>query len=191
MKKQRIIGIVLLVVAGLLIAGTGIVYAGTLAHSRTPFNPYYDRSNSDNDYVPMRGFGMRTDEDGTFPPMMTAMIEAVSEKTGLSVDEIQAKLGDGERLYTIATDAGMSAEDFDALMDETHDSYMEQYQDQFGSSDHYQLDDGSHGRGMGRTRPRTWNPQLWQFARFQRAWHALWWLLVIGRLKFLQGVVQQ
>ncbi len=155
MKKQRIIGIVLLVVAGLLIAGTGIVYAGTLAHNRTPINPYY-RSSSNNDYVPMRGFGMWMDEDNTFPPMMTATIEAVSEKTGLSVDEIQAKLQDGERLYTIATDAGMSAEDFDALMDETHDSYMEQYQDQFGSSNHFNWmmdrmgeEWGEHGFGRG------------------------------------------
>jgi hypothetical protein len=137
MKKQRIIGIVLLAAAGLLIAGTGIVYAGALIHGRTPMDQVYDQSNS-NEYIgPMRGFAWQTNQDGEFPPMMTAMIEAVAEKTGLTVEEIQTKLLDGERLYTIATDAGMSDEEYNTLMEETHDSYFEQNQGQFGSTNHF------------------------------------------------------
>ena len=142
MKKQRIIGIVLLVVAGLLITGTGVVVASGLVHGRTPFNQDYGQSGSQDYYGPMGGFSWQTDQDGEFPQMMTAMIEAVAEKTGLTVDEIQAKLLDGENLYTIASDAGMTDEEYDQLMDETHDTYFEQYQDQFRSSDRF---DGMQG----------------------------------------------
>jgi hypothetical protein len=137
MKKQRIIGIVLLVAAGLLIAGTGVVYASGLVHGRSPIDSESGRSGLGDDDGPMGGFGMWMDEDSEFPPTMDAMIEAVSRETGLTVDEIQAKLLDGEHLFTIATDAGMSTEEYDTLMDETHDAYFEQYQEQFGSANHF------------------------------------------------------
>jgi hypothetical protein len=137
MKTQRVIGIVLLVVAGLLIAGTGIVYVSGLLHGRTPMRQDSDRSSSDGYYSPMYGYGRQTDRDGDFSPMMVTMIKAVAKETSLTVDEIQAKLLDGENLQTIAIGAGMSDEEYDQLMKETHDAFIEQYQDQFGSSDHF------------------------------------------------------
>ncbi len=95
--------------------------------------------------------------------MMDAMVDAISEATGLSVDEINTRLADGERLYTIALDAGLTEEELDALMDEVHGAYYERYQGRWNSKnrsewmfDHMQeeweehgFDDDNHGRPFG------------------------------------------
>ncbi|MCB2209333.1 hypothetical protein KQH62_00435 [bacterium] len=135
MKKQRIIGIALLAAAALLIAVTGVVYA----HGRTPMGPVSEEDAPDGYYGPMmHGFRTPVDEDGEFPPMMSAMVEAVSEATGLSVDDIEAQILEGEHLYTIALDAGLSEDDYAALMDEVRQSYFEDYQDGWRNNDRYE-----------------------------------------------------
>ena len=138
MEKKRNMGIALLVTAGLLMLFTGVVYAGALDHGRPPVDQTDDQDSSTVYYGPMGGYGMRFSDDETYPPMMDAMVAAIADATGLSVEDIEAQLADGEHLYTIATDAGMSDEAFDDLMDEVHDSYFGQLQEQWGTSDRYQ-----------------------------------------------------
>lgn len=135
MKKQRIIGIALLAAATLLIAVTGVVYA----HGRTPNYPEAEDEAPYGYFGPMmHGGSWQTSEDGEFPPMMEAMIESVSEATGLSVEAIKAQILEGEHLYTIALDAGMSEEDYADLMTEARQAYFEDYQDEWGNSDRFE-----------------------------------------------------
>jgi hypothetical protein len=140
MNKKRNMGIAFLVTAGLLIIFTGGVYANALDHGRPPVDPTDDPAQTAPYASPMQGFGMMGGYSGdeTTPPMMDAMIDAISEATGLSADEIEARLADGEHLYIIAADAGMTDEEFDALMDDVHDSYFDQVREQMGNSDRYE-----------------------------------------------------
>jgi hypothetical protein len=152
MKKQRIIGIALLAAAALLIAVTGVAYA----HGRTPNDPVTDEDAPYGYYGPMmHGYNnMPLDEDGEFPPMMAAMIEAVSEATGLSVEDIQSQVLEGKHLYTIALDAGLTEEGYVDLMDEVRQSYFENNQGDWPNGgrfewmqEHMQEDWEEHGFG--------------------------------------------
>lgn len=153
MNKKRNIGIALLITAGLLTLFTGVAFAAATIHGRAV--AYSDAQAIAEDYYgPMGGYGSRTDRSVDYPPMMDAMVEAIAEATGLSVEEIDARLDDGEHLYTIALDAGMTEEELDALMDEIHSAYFEQYQSRWNSDnrsdwmwEHMQEEWEEHGFG--------------------------------------------
>jgi hypothetical protein len=155
MEKKRNIGIALLVTAGLLIIFTGVVYAGALGQRRTPIFQNDPQDSATDFYGPMMGQrDVWSDEGDDYPPMMEAMIEAISEATGLSVDEIEARLVNGEHLYTIVTGAGMTEEELDALMDGVHRAYYEQNRAPWGAEsrsewmfDHMQEEWEEHGFG--------------------------------------------
>ena len=152
MEKKRNIGIALLITAGLLTLFTGVVFAAATMHNRAiAYQSVASRAYTDS-YGPMGRFGVWSDEADDFPPMMAAMVEAVSEATGLSIDEIEARLAEGEHLFTIALDTGMTEEELDALMDEVHSTFFEQYQGQWSMEsrsdwmfDHMQEEWEEHG----------------------------------------------
>jgi hypothetical protein len=65
----------------------------------------------------MGGYGYTA--DGETNPMHDTMITAFAEKLGLSVDEINAAIEDGNTVYDLASEAGIAAEDFYGIMLET------------------------------------------------------------------------
>lgn len=143
MKNKRNIGIALLVAGGLLAVFTGVGYAGALSQRWAPIFQDDPQDSTLGFYGPMMGQrGIRSEEGDDFPPMMDAMIEAISEATGLSVDEIEARLADGEHLYTIATEAGMTEAEMDALIEEAHAAFYDQNQvpSRAGSHSHWMFD---------------------------------------------------
>ncbi|MBG0788394.1 MAG: hypothetical protein H0S79_25165 [Anaerolineaceae bacterium] len=133
MEKKRNIGIALLITAALLMIFTGVAFAAVSMHSRAAVYQNNVQSSPNDFYGPMGRYGIWNDDSDEFPPMMDAMVDAVSEATGLSVDEINTRLADGERLYTIALDAGLTEEELDALMDDIHGAYYQQYQGRWNS----------------------------------------------------------
>jgi len=107
MEKQKKIGIAMLVTAALLVIMTGVA----LAQGFPPVGSGENDVPEDAAYWgPMHGFGWRRTSQTDFPPMMSAMIEAVAEETGMSVDQIVLRIGEGEYLADIALEGGMSEE---------------------------------------------------------------------------------
>lgn len=127
MKKQKTIGIALLVTAALLVIATGVVFASGLHQEMPPFYPENKENVGEDAYwgpMSMHGYGRHAEATGEFPPMRSAMVEAVAEATDLAVEEIETRIGDGEHLYTIALDAGMSEEAFIDLMTDVREGYF-------------------------------------------------------------------
>lgn len=122
MKKHKVLGISVLVTLALLIITTGVVFAAGLNQGGPMFN-----TGNENDYGPywgpMHGRRGGWSSEEAFPPMHEAMVQAVADATGLSVDEIEARLTAGERLFTIALDAGLDEADYFDLMSETRAAF--------------------------------------------------------------------
>ncbi len=66
------------------------------------------------------GYGV----DGEYGPMHEAMTQALSDATGLTVEEINERLANGEHHFEIALDAGLTEEDLQALMQAVYQSYQ-------------------------------------------------------------------
>lgn len=62
------------------------------------------------------GRGMHAAANGTYGPMHDTMVAAAAEALGMTVDEVDAALADGETLWTLAEAQGISQEDFSQLM---------------------------------------------------------------------------
>jgi len=90
--KKTIIGMTLAAVMVSMFAFTGSVFAQAEEPPETPVNsePLYQNHDE--------------------------IVSAVSGMTGLSVDEIEARVDAGETAYDIAISAGVSAEDFYAIL---------------------------------------------------------------------------
>jgi hypothetical protein len=56
--------------------------------------------------------------------MHDAMVQAVADVTGFSVDEIEDRISKGERLFEIALDAGLDQATFFDLMQDTRASVL-------------------------------------------------------------------
>lgn len=144
MKKQNIFWIAIFAAAALLVVSTGVVFANSLMHGRTPFDPepegFQPPFNSDDGWGPMHGRGPRRGQFGMGnPEMMDEMIAIVSEQTDLTVEEIESRLAEGEHLFNIATDAGLEEEAFFDLMLEVRKEYLEQaFEDGLVSEEQYQ-----------------------------------------------------
>jgi hypothetical protein len=125
MNKQKKIGIALLFTVGLLVMTTSIVFANSLFQAL----PGYGTQNFENDqdgavWGPMHGRGRRWESDREFAPMKTAMVNALAEVTGLTVEDINNRLDEGERLFSIAQDAALSEAEFFELMREVRKDYL-------------------------------------------------------------------
>jgi len=140
MKKHKMIGIAVLVTAVLLAISSGIVFASSLEHGTLPGGP------DDRDFTregtfsgPMHGHGWGRDSDDEYPPMMSAMVDAVAAETGLTAAEIETRIGEGEHLYTIASEAGMSEEHYFDLMTEVREAYFVDVEEEgWMGSEHFQ-----------------------------------------------------
>lgn len=63
-------------------------------------------------------------QSGEYGLMHDAMIALLAEKTGLSVEVLEQRLTDGETMYDIATEAGLTVEDVTALMVEARETAL-------------------------------------------------------------------
>lgn len=63
--------------------------------------------------------------DGEYGPMHDTIVNALAEATGLSVDEINTKMNDGESFVQIATDAGLSEDQITELFKQAHQDAFE------------------------------------------------------------------
>lgn len=71
----------------------------------------------------MGGRGMMA--NGSFGPMHTYMIQALADKLGLTVEDLQARLDKGETPYQVAQSQGLTDEQITALMQQAHDAALE------------------------------------------------------------------
>jgi len=123
MNKQKTLGIAVFVTIALLVMTTGAVLAAGLTQGGRP----WDAENGDDAEVqywgPMHGRRGGWSSEESFPPMHDAMVQAVADATGLSVEAIEVRIAEGERLLTIALDAGMTEADYFELMAEAREAY--------------------------------------------------------------------
>jgi hypothetical protein len=109
----------LAVAVAFLIVSTGVVFAAGLNQGTPPLN---DRDEDFQFWGPMHGRrgGWSSDE----PLMHEAMVQALADVTGLSVEEIEDRISDGERLFDIALGAGMDQAAFFDLMQDTRETVL-------------------------------------------------------------------
>lgn len=178
MNEQKRLGVVVIVTLALLVITTGVVFAAGLIQVGPP---WLAESEGNGEYRgPMHGRRGRWSSEVSIPPMHDLMIETVAEATGLTVNEIDTRLAEGERLVVIALDAGMTVESFYDLMAETRTAFLaeavdagwitqEQYQWMlerkentpygrgFGGCHWFDAEgDPTGGRGPGKGRGRSW-----------------------------------
>jgi len=151
MNKQKVFGISLLVAVALLVVGTGAVFAAEMTQAGPPFSTENDSDDDGEFWGPMHG----RRGDGAFEAnflMHDALIQAVADATGLSVDEINTRLEDGERLVSIALETGLDEEGFFELMAEIRETVMaEALEDGLISEEQYQwMLEGRGGNPGGR-----------------------------------------
>ena len=124
MNKRKIMGVALLAALALILVSTGAAIASGLNQGGPSVEGPF--SEDGNDWGPMHGRGGRWSSEEPYPPMHETMVQAVADKTGLSVDEITARILDGERLIEIALDAGMAEEQFFNLMQEVREAFWKE-----------------------------------------------------------------
>lgn len=112
MKKMIWIGAIMLI-AVLALGGTGLALAQDstppAAQGTTPPGGGYGRGM-------MGGWGRSMSGTGGYGPMHETMVAAAAEALGLTVDEVNEALANGETLWTLAEAQGMSQEDFSQVM---------------------------------------------------------------------------
>ncbi|PKO05330.1 MAG: hypothetical protein CVU41_11880 [Chloroflexi bacterium HGW-Chloroflexi-3] len=132
---KKIIVVVGILIAVLAIGGSIWVVSAQSTDPQNPTCPGYSDGAYPGGYG-MRGRGMmgsfygQNAQTGCLAgdvdnPMHTAMITYFADALGLSEDELNTRLSDGESLYAIAAAADFSEEEIYALMQEFHTSYWE------------------------------------------------------------------
>ncbi|MBW6466118.1 MAG: hypothetical protein K0B06_06410 [Brevefilum sp.] len=122
MKKQKTLGMAVLVTLALLVVTTGAVFAIGLAHGGSPWSA----EDNDDDYSEYWGpmHGRRGTWSTDEPLMHDAMVQTLADVTGLAVDEIEDRISEGEHLLEIALDAGLDQAAFFDLMQESRESLL-------------------------------------------------------------------
>lgn len=127
----------LIVVAVLMVAVVALGVAGfAYAQSQNPTNPNYPNGaygpgmmggrgmmggarGGQGGYGMMGGRGMMGGAQGmqgAYGPMHSYMVEGWAEAFGLTVEELDARLADGDTMWTIAEEQGLTQEQFNDLM---------------------------------------------------------------------------
>lgn len=135
MKKYLIGAVVAFGFAALLITA-GVVYAQT----QVPTTPWGENwgmggmmGNFNSGEGPwnhmqgrgiMGGYGMMG--NGQYGPMHDAMVTAVAEELGISVDELNDAIGNGNSLRQVAEEQGLGAEEITTVMQEAHNTAIDQ-----------------------------------------------------------------
>jgi hypothetical protein len=125
MKKFLIIGSIL----GVVLIALGVVgFAFAQAQTPQPATPDSGWGMMGGSRRGMQGSGMMRGGRGlgqeAYGPMHTYMINALAEKLGLSVEDLQAKIDAGERPYDIVKAAGLTDEQIQSLMEQAHDEAL-------------------------------------------------------------------
>jgi hypothetical protein len=123
MKKFKNFTLALAITLVLLAATTSGVFASSLNQGGQPFNTENEAANQGQYLGQMYGRGGRWSSGSAPQSLRSDMIEAVSGVTGLSVEEIEASIANGERLFAIALDAGMTEVEYFDLMKATRDAF--------------------------------------------------------------------
>jgi hypothetical protein len=154
MNKPKVFGIAVLVTLALLVVASGVVFAAGTAHGGPGF--FSSQAADESPYWgPMHGRRGSWTSEGGFPPMHEAMEQAVADATGLSVEEIEARLVAGEHLFDIALAAGLDEGEIFGLMAETREAYLtEAFENGWISEARYQwmlehMDGDAYGPGFG------------------------------------------
>ena len=132
MKNKTIIIFAALFTIAFLLLGTGIVAARSLQHGIPPSGSE-DQSDPDKEgfWGPMHGMGWDWDHDGSLPPMMEALVAALAEQTEISQEEILAQLEEGQHLFDVALEAGLSNQEFFELMNTIRQGFDSDQYDTF------------------------------------------------------------
>lgn len=151
-QHQKLLGIGLLVAVAMLVIGTGMVFAAGLAQTGPAFYGENEGEEYGPYWGPMHGRRGSWSSEAPFPPMHEATVQALAEATGLSVENIEVRLADGERMLAIALDAGLSEEAFFDLMAEIRENVLaEAFEDGLISEERYQwMLEGQQGDWEGR-----------------------------------------
>ena len=139
MNKRKILGVTLILTAVLLFAITGVVAANSLNHGRGPIN-WQSEDGVEDGFIwgPMHGSGWIENRGNDFGPMHTTMVEAIADVSDLTEEEIDTRINNGEHLFTIASEVGISQEDYFQLMYDVMGSYFDGLadEDQFTEDDY-------------------------------------------------------
>lgn len=109
---------------------TGLVYASAPQQETLPDQPEqgwgagtpgYCINQEDQRRCPQRSW-----DDG-FHPMMSQLIEALANVSNLTIDEIESRLTEGERLFEIALEAGLSQESFFELHQQIREQFWQEW----------------------------------------------------------------
>jgi hypothetical protein len=119
MKKPLLVGALLLVLV-IVLGIAGVVYAqsGGPTFPRPGFGPGMMGSGS--------GWGPGMMGRGGFGPVHTFMVEAFAEQVGLTVEQVNERLADGETMWEIAQAQGFSDEEIQDLMLQAHNEALDQ-----------------------------------------------------------------
>ena len=131
--KKGLLFVGIMLVAVFLITGTVLVVKAQTPTPETPENqdfvcPGCDGEELEGGYGGMMGRGrgmMGRLADGQMGVVHEYVINALSEATGLSVEEINERLTNDETLLQIAKDAGLSDEEIKTLLTDAHKAAWE------------------------------------------------------------------
>ncbi len=120
MNKSLLSGMVVVAVVVFALSSTGVVHAQSDTNTTAVVETGYGMGTRGG-----RGGGMMVGglQDGL---LHDEMIAVFSEKLGISVDDLNARLAGGETLYSIALSEGLTAEEFTTLMTDTRNQAIDQ-----------------------------------------------------------------
>lgn len=110
--KKLLMGLAVIGLAVAVLVTTGVVYA----QRPTPPAPQAGSDSWGPWAGKMGGRGMMPHRAGEEGPLHDAMIAAFAEKLGLSASELEARLEQGETMAQIASEKGLTVEEFSTWM---------------------------------------------------------------------------
>jgi len=131
MNNRKILGITIIMTALLVLTVTSVVAANGLYHSRGP-NNWQEDDGFEDGYMwgPMHDSAWYSDQERGFKSLHSFIFESIADISDLTVEEIEERINDGEHLFTIAIDAGVSQENYFQTMFDARESYFEDTTDE-------------------------------------------------------------
>jgi hypothetical protein len=123
--KKGLLFVGILLVAVFLITGTVLVVNAQTPTPETPENEDFVSPELDDEELEGGFGGMMGRGRGMMGVVHEYVINALSEATGLSVEEINERLTNDETLLQIAKDAGLSDEEIKTLLTDAHKAAWE------------------------------------------------------------------
>jgi len=135
MKKFFLIGILVLLVGGAAFAA-GTIFTAVRAQTPDPsvdgFGPMMGGRGGYGGMMGGRGSfgggmmgGRWNGTDSTYGPMHEYMVDALADALGISSEELQGYIDDGQTPYQVALNLGFTAEEIPALFNEAHQAALD------------------------------------------------------------------